>query len=211
MPHLKDVAQTGPLWGLDEFVEQANRFLPKYLPENPSNTRVRDEVTPRLVRHYTTLGMLDEPLKEGREARYEYRHLLQLLTLRKLLSEGIGASALGDLAKTKRNEELEGMLEGGVQLTVTPANPALAYLDKIKSRASGKQTPSSPPSAPHLPSPSPGARPQPESRWTRIELLPGLELHVSDDFRIPSSPQAQQNLLQHINQKIIQAQQRRRK
>jgi DNA-binding transcriptional MerR regulator len=207
MTALRELAQVGPTWGLSDFVDRANELLPQYLPEDPGNTRVREEVTPRLVRHYTSLGMLDEPLKEGREARYEYRHLLQLLIVRRLLAEGFGSSAIGDLAKSKRDDELEEMLEGGVQLTVTPANPALAYLDKIKVRVDS--TPSAPPAQVPPSQPLPSPRQQQDSRWTRIELLPGVELHISDDFRIPKSLQEQQNLLQYINRKLIQIAQRR--
>ena len=206
MTRLKNLADSRPTWGLEAFVDEVNALLPHYLPEDSANTRVREEVNVRLIRHYTSLGMLDEPLKQGREARYEYRHLLQILVVRRLLAEGIGTGAIGDLPKAKRNDELEAMLEGGMQLTFTPANPALAYLEKIKGRAA------SAPSAPRAPAPAPAPSSpsrSPESRWTRVELLPGLELHVRDDFTVPKSPKEQQNLLQFINQKLIQLQQRR--
>ena len=173
---------------------------------------MREEVTPRLVRHYTSLGAIDEPLKQGREARYTYRHFLQMLVVRRLLSEGYGAEAIGDLAKTQENADLELLLQGGVQLTVTAANPALGFLQQIKQRQS--------PSNPVRPSPVPSsskkrsravsernaiAPPTPTStststQWTRIEVLPGLELHIRQDFTYPGSPQEQQNLLQHLTQ-----------
>ena len=72
---------------LDEFAEIANTLLPQYLPLDRSS-RAGDEVNPRLIRHYTTQGLLDPPLKEGREARYVLRHLLQLLALRSLMAGG---------------------------------------------------------------------------------------------------------------------------
>ena len=75
-------------------VKIANDLLPQFLPEEKAHTRVREEVTSRLIRHYTSQGLLDEPLKEGRVARYTYRHLLQLLVVRRLLTEGYGASAI---------------------------------------------------------------------------------------------------------------------
>jgi DNA-binding transcriptional MerR regulator len=132
MSTLPQLAPTNPLWSLDDFVQVVNQFLPQFLPEEKSHTRVREEVTPRLVRHYTSLGLLEEPLKVGREARYSYRHLLQVLLVRRLLVEGYGASAIDTLAKSKSNEELEGLLQGGVVLTLTPANPALHFLQNIQ-------------------------------------------------------------------------------
>ncbi len=206
MKTLKQLAQSRPSWSLDEFVQETNQLLPQYLPQERSHTRVREEVTPRLVRHYTTLGMLDEPLKEGRYAVYNYRHLLQILVLRKLLAEGFGASAIDKLATAKNNAELEALLQGGVQLTVTTANPALTFLQEIQQRQSHRTSPpissteNVPPAAPAVPnSPSTSI----SSQWMRLEILPGLEIHVREDFIYPSSPQEQQNLLQYIGQKLL--------
>jgi DNA-binding transcriptional MerR regulator len=183
----------------------ANQFLPQFLPIEKAHTRVREEVTPRLIRHYTTQGMLDEPLKEGREARYLYRHLLQVLIVRRLLASGYGASAIGDLAITKTDGELEELLQGGVQLTITTANPALAFLEQVKKRQSMSTPPviSSPPMPLPAP-PKPGVQANSSmSHWTRLEILPGLEIQVREDFLYPNSPQEQQNLLQYIGEKIL--------
>lgn len=207
MRNLQHLAQTNPNWSLDEFVQATNDLLPQFLPDTPANTRVREEVTSRLVRHYSSLAMLDEPLKEGREARYSYRHLLQMLLVRRLLAEGYGASAINQLAISRDNAELESLLQGGVQLTVTPANPALAFLQQIQQRQAG----SGPPSSAATPMPSTAqcsanplhSRSSAPSHWTRLEVLPGMELHLRDDFSYPSSPQEQQNLLQHINQQLL--------
>jgi hypothetical protein len=174
------------------------------LPEDRAQSRIREEITPRLVRHYTSLGMLDEPLKVGREARYIYRHLLQVLLVRRLLTEGYGSSAIDQLAKSKTNAELENLLQGGVQLTVAPANPALAYLQQIQQRTRGSdaseamEVPVSP-IAPVVPSPS---LPKP-SQWIRIEILPGLELHIRNDFTAPNSSQEQQTLMQLLLSSLL--------
>lgn len=207
MTTLQQLAQSHPSWSLDEFVQVTNDLLPQFLPEEKANTRVREEVTARLVRHYSTLAMLDEPLKEGREARYTYRHLLQMLLVRRLLAEGYGANAINRLATSKDNAELEALLQGGVQLTVTPANPALAFLQQIQQRQSVSAQPPRD-AAPDLPqavqrSTSLDKNPSPTpAHWARLEILPGLEIHVREDFTYPSSPQEQQNLLQYINQTL---------
>lgn len=205
MRNLQQLAQSSPNWSLDEFVQVTNDLLPQFLPETPANTRVREEVTPRLVRHYSGLEMLDEPLKEGREARYTYRHLLQMLLVRRLLAEGYGASAINQLATARDNAELEALLQGGVQLTVTPANPALTFLQQIQQRQAGTAHPVTavrPATVLHSVSPDLNQSSAP-SRWARLEVLPGLELHVREDFTYPSSPQEQQNLLQRIEQQLL--------
>ncbi|AIE76145.1 MerR family transcriptional regulator [Synechocystis sp. PCC 6714] len=204
MSTLQQFSQAPKPWSLDEFVEIVNGLLPQFLPEEKSHTRVREEMTSRLVRHYTGMGLLDEPLKEGREARYLYRHLLQALLVRRLLVEGYGASAIDNLAKSKTNQELEALLQGGVVLTLTPANPALNFLQEIQQR-----------SAKSAPAPSQSrkvgkaddsnlektALPTP-SIWTRLVILPGLEVHVRNDFLLPSTHQEQQNLWQRILQSL---------
>ena len=214
MKTLQELVLEDPHWSLEELVQVANEQLPRFLPEEKAHTRVREDVTPRLVRHYTSQGMLDEPLKEGREARYLYRHLLQLLLVRRLLAEGYGASAIDKLAIAKTNQELEELLQGGVQLTITPANPALAFLQQVQQRqiASAKPPASLPASsrsaatgsAPSpLPKSSPSAPPPAASEWTRVEVLPGLELHIRRDFVYPMSEQEQHSLLQLIRQILL--------
>lgn len=205
METLQQIAQRNPQWSLDELVQIANELLPQFLPEEKAHTRVREEVSPRLVRHYTGQEMLDDPIREGREARYVYRHLLQVLVVRRLLMEGYGASVINTLARAKNNSELEALLQGGVQLTVAPANPALAFLQQIQQRP-----PDSPPSVAKSPSPSAPSPPvsiphptAPASHWTRLEVLPGLELHVRSDFVLPSTSQEQKNLLQRMLQVLL--------
>ncbi|MGK7929411.1 MAG: MerR family transcriptional regulator [Spirulina sp.] len=203
MANLQHIASNTPKWSLDELVETVNRLLPQFLPSPKSHGRVKENVTPRLVRHYTSAGLLDEPQKKGgRYAVYGYRHLLQLLVVRRLLAEGYGTNAIGDLAIATENTELEALLQGGVQLTVTPANPALGFLQGIKQRRNSTALNSKP---------APADRPYPasmsvspsETRWRHIEVLPGLEIHIREDFNHPKTTQERQNLLQNIAQKLF--------
>jgi DNA-binding transcriptional MerR regulator len=198
MNQLRQLATSNPTWSLDDLVAVVNDLLPQFLPDEKSHTRVREEVSPRLIRHYTSTGLLDEPLKEGREARYIYRHLLQVLLVRRLLAEGYGASAIDQLARSHTNEELEALLQGGAQLTITPANPALSFLQDIQKRQSPTLREPASPTYLAAPSPPPSLSPPSPSEWLRLELLPGLELHIRRDFIYPRSSQEQQTLLQHI-------------
>lgn len=215
MKALQHLAQDDSQWSLEEFVQVVNDLLPQFLPQVDSS-RVQEDVNPRLVRHYTTQGLLDKPLKQGREARYIYRHVLQLLVVRRLLTEGYGSSTIANLIALKSNLDLEALLHGGVQLTVQAANPALSFLQQIQQRKQTQTDPpktslsrSSVPPAPAAIAPPPSAPASPplrssESsvadplRWVRIEILPGLEIHVREDFIAPNSPQEQQNLLDMI-------------
>ena len=222
MDTLQQLAQQQPELALDRFVEVVNQLLPQFLPEAAVANRGQEPVNPRLVRHYTTQGLLDKPLKQGREVRYTYRHLMQLLVLRRLLAEGYSVSSMHQLIGGQPNDALENILRGGAQLTVETANPALAFLAQIRDRPS-------PPAAQRAsPAPAPAAnvraaakaRPQPaepasshistNSDWTRLELLDGLELHVRDTFTLPASAHERERLLQLIAQSLNQLNSSRR-
>lgn len=195
MKALQELNRSQHKWVLEEFVRVTNDLLPEFLPETKGNERVRDEVTPRLVRHYTSLGMLDEATKEKKYAIYTYRHLLQILVVRRLLAEGFGANAIGGLATEKTNTELESLLTGGVQLTVTPTNPVLANFEESSSIKN------SIPIA-NKTSAQTQKLPMPANSWQRLEIIPGLEIHVRSDFKYPQSLNEQKLLLQLIAEKL---------
>ncbi|ACO47758.1 MerR family transcriptional regulator [Deinococcus deserti] len=173
---------------LDDLVETANRRLPDLLPLDRAG-RTKDDVNARLVRHYTTERLLDEPLRVGREARYTRRHLLQLLALRKLMAEGFGAAALQGTLQTRSDPELEALLTGETQLEVQTSNPALEYLQALK-------RPSPAPATRPVLASSPSVLPPSPERFTRLILAPGLEVHVRHDVRLPRSKLEQDRLAQ---------------
>ncbi|WP_242026725.1 MerR family transcriptional regulator [Phormidium tenue] len=209
---LQQIAQQQPEMVLDRFVEVTNDLLPQFLPDQGSGNRGQEPVNPRLVRHYTTQGWLDKPLKQGREARYTYRHLLQLLVLRRLLAEGYSTSSIGSLIGGQSDAALENILQGGVHLKVEAANPALAFLSQIRDRpamssldrSASAQKQSAMPGLQAAPdSPTPAAPPSqsassPPQTWTRLEVLDGLELHIRQDFVAPSTAHERDSLLQLI-------------
>ncbi|MGG6242434.1 MerR family transcriptional regulator [Nodosilinea sp. AN01ver1] len=204
---LQQIAQQQPEMVLDRFVEVTNDLLPQFLPDQSSGNRGQEPVNPRLVRYYTTQGWLDKPLKQGREARYTYRHLLQLLVLRRLLAEGYSASSIGSLIGGQADTALEDILQGGVQLTVEAANPALAFLSQIRDRRESSPSDRSlkrsaspamqAPLAAPAPPPATPSTSTPQT-WTRLEILDGLELHVRQDFVAPATAHERDSLLQLI-------------
>ncbi|NER78798.1 MAG: MerR family transcriptional regulator [Leptolyngbya sp. SIO1D8] len=222
MSTLQQIAQTNPEWDLEMFVDIANDLLSQFLPPaETTRNRSSEAINARLVRYYTTQGGLDRPLRQGREARYIYRHLLQLLVVRRLLAQGYSMAAIKPITVEKDNSALEALLQGGVQLTVEAANPALAFLQSVQARtqpvsASAASALADPVQSPPLPS-APAANRRlaaPDasqataksagevSHWQRVEVLPGLEVQVRDDFVPPSTPQEQENLLQLIAQQL---------
>jgi DNA-binding transcriptional MerR regulator len=113
-------------WGLDDFVAEVNRLLPEVVPGDAA-ARGKLEITPRLVRHYTTEGVLPRPLKEGVEARYDGDHLVRALALRRLLAEGYPSSLAGRFLERHDRERLARFLLGELRpdLDLAPGGPAV--------------------------------------------------------------------------------------
>jgi DNA-binding transcriptional MerR regulator len=76
------------VWTLDELLERVSAALTAEYSGAP-NGRVRDVPDRRAVRWYATTGLVDRPsAMRGRTALYERRHLLQLVALKRLQSQG---------------------------------------------------------------------------------------------------------------------------
>ncbi|MFC0038271.1 MerR family transcriptional regulator [Actinomadura rayongensis] len=75
-------------WTIRELAEHAAAKLAASASAQV-NGRVRDLPNERLVRWYTTIGLLDPPLgRRGRVALYGRRHLLQLLAVKRRQAQG---------------------------------------------------------------------------------------------------------------------------
>lgn len=189
-------------WNLEELVAEANRQLPRFLPDGRRDSRFREEVNPRLVRHYAGLRLLDDPEKEGKEARYTRRHLLQLLVLRRLLAEGYATSAISALT-FRPDEALEAILESGPPM-LSPAplisNPAMDYLRGLASP--GAAPPPQSWFGPPASRPKQSSAPSRPETWSRVRLREGLEMHVSDRFVAPRTAAEREHLMRTFEQAL---------
>ncbi|WP_258952977.1 MerR family transcriptional regulator [Lentzea californiensis] len=76
------------MWTLDELLDRVSAALTAEYSGAP-NGRVRDVPDKRAVRWYATTGLVDRPsAMRGRTALYERRHLLQLVAVKRLQSQG---------------------------------------------------------------------------------------------------------------------------
>jgi hypothetical protein len=75
-------------WTLEELAELAARALAD-ADVRVANGRVTGVPDGRMVRWYTTIGLVDRPLSgPGRAARYGVRHLRQLVAVKRLQAQG---------------------------------------------------------------------------------------------------------------------------
>ena len=164
-------------------------------------TEVPDE---RTVRYYLTEGLIPPAEeKQGTASVFGYRHLLQLLVVKKLQAEHLPIRKIRDLVHGRTERELERLL-GAEGSAASKKNEALSYLEQLLTKPTAQQ--SAPPQPAALSVMSPPA-PAPQSlsssaggagTWSRVELEPGLELHVHDQYRPPRDTRGLRRLAQLI-------------
>lgn len=218
--------------GIDELVAEGNRWLARLLPEDRAQ-RPKDEVNPRLVRHYTTQGLLPAAGREGRDARYTRQHLLALLALRRLMADGLSGKALYAALRDRTESELAVLAiqgSGSVQglalevenLSEFQQDDALSYLRRLKDGTlsprsaahdlarAGAPAPAAPPPifeplglTPH---PRMSARKRGPQKIFKVVLRPGLEVLVDDNFRYPSTEEEWAKLLGEVRASLLDMQ-----
>jgi len=190
--------------GVAELANEAARVLRGSGPmqEKATVTEVPDE---RTIRYYLNEGLLSPAEeKQGTASVFGYRHLLQLLVIKKMQSEHLPIRKIRELVIDRKERELERLL--GDEETASPKNDAMRYLESLltsqpRPAAPLVQPPSTlaskakaylgriappPPPAPMMP----GHQPFPTTSsstgaWQRIEIESGLELHVRSDYSPP--------------------------
>jgi len=126
--------------------------------------------------------------KQGTASVFSYLHLLQLLTVKKLQAEHLPIRKIRELVAGKSEQELEILI--GVRGPSGKKTEAKRYLESLLASApppSPIETAAAPPSqdfaaAPHS--------------WQRVEIEPGLELHVRSDYSPPATTGKTRSLLE---------------
>ena len=177
--------------------------------------KVTDVPTIRTLRFYVTQGLLDKPLAyEHRTALYGYRHLLQVVVIKYLQANHIPISKIREVLQGLSNEDLERLVNlptgaGRVESALSDAPNIRAQLlpetpDQAR-QGSGLALPllqgilkskfSSLPVRPQQPmvvreSEVPPAEPttRPTS-WRHLEVVPGVEIHLREDYRLQAGSQ----------------------
>src|SRR3954471_1396904 len=75
------------------------------------DARVSAAPDARTVRYYATLGLLDRPRIEGRQARYGERHLLQLLAIKALQAVELPLAEIQQRLYARSDAELKALVE----------------------------------------------------------------------------------------------------
>ena len=81
-------------WTLDELVGRVSAALSSAAYPGSPNGRVRELPDRRAVRWYTTTGLVDRPIMQGRNAAYRSRHLLQIVAVKRLQAQGLSLAEI---------------------------------------------------------------------------------------------------------------------
>ncbi len=180
--------------GVPEFAAAAAAILNELglIQERGTVTDVPDE---RTVRYYLSEGLIQTPEeKQGTASVFTYLHLLQLLAVKKLQAEHLPIRKIRELVAGRSERELERLIGIGQQQR-KESNEATRYLESLLTK------PPPPPSAPLAGVMASMAKfgESDESRsWQRVEIEPGLELHIRSDYEPPAESRKKRSLLDRI-------------
>lgn len=115
---------------IDELAEQAQRWLSEHDLDTHYYRRVQDVPSERTIRYYRTLGLLDEPVKDGRERRYTRRHMLQLVAIKALQTKGLAHERIQTELYGRTDAELESIVAASLPHR-NPEPPAAIILHEF--------------------------------------------------------------------------------
>jgi DNA-binding transcriptional MerR regulator len=162
---------------LEELAQWGQQIMDQLGWHEGDSKRVTWTPTPRLLRYYTTLGILDRAARfQGRVALYTGKHLLQVLAIKRLQLAG---NKLEDIQKMMLglNEETLAQMLGlelplpeplQCQIVDTPAARRQDFWHELPTR----------------PNPQPILVPVQQRQVTSVEPLPGLQVLV-DPLQLP--------------------------
>lgn len=165
---------------IEELAAWGQQLITQLSWEAGDSKRVTWTPTPRLIRYYTTLGLLDRPAGfQGRTALYGPRHLLQVLAVKRLQGDGKTLDEIQPLLLNRSDESLATFL--GLTLPLPPPKAAAPATATAPERPAEfwNDLP-----APRAPAPRPPNRPAGRT-LTSYEPIPGLQLLI-DPSRLPA-------------------------
>ena len=165
---------------MSQFISILREQLPQVAPTQ-TKYRVTEMPSERTIRFYTANSLVDKPVaRQGAHARYGYRHLLQVMAIKYLQSQYLPLVKIRSLVENISNRDLELLIpEIG---PVTAAHRGIARADRMVIENSflaqsftfnAQQPKRGNATVDHIS--DTGELPD---TWRRIEIGPGIELHV---------------------------------
>jgi DNA-binding transcriptional MerR regulator len=194
--------------GVVELASEAAKILAEsgLAQERGTVSEVPDE---RMIRYYLAESLISPAEdKQGTASVFGYRHLLQLLVVKKLQAEHLPIRKIRELVEGREARDLERLL--GADHNGAGKNEALSYLEKLLTKPAGASPPrsargigfssaslpGSPQSVPVQQFSQSSSSSSGGGAWERIEIEPGLELHVHSSYQPPVEARGLRRLAQ---------------
>ena len=184
--------------GLLEFAQAGGRIISEleWEQQRGTVTSVPDE---RTIRYYMAEGLVQAPdEKQGTASVFGYLNLLQLLTVKKLQAEHLPIRKIRELVAGKTEPELETLLGvAGPAGRKQRDTEAKRYLESLLAPARTETFAAPPARAQQSAAPeAPRQQMDASASWQRVEIEPGLELHVRSDYSPPPTTARTRSLLE---------------
>jgi DNA-binding transcriptional MerR regulator len=197
--------------GLPEFVSACERVMSEVNFEQARGT-VTSVPAERTIRYYLAEGLVQPPEeKQGTASVYGYLHLLQLVVVKKMQAEHLPIRKIRELVIGKTEHELESLLGAGTAGSrKTSDSEAKKYLESLLTSSMQPLEENARPETASRQKRGMTSVPtttQPRSvdsggAWQRIEIEPGLELHVRSDYPLPTTSARTRSLTERIRAAI---------
>jgi DNA-binding transcriptional MerR regulator len=189
--------------GLPEFAQTGERILSELEleQERGSVTNVPDE---RTIRYYLAEGLIRSPEeKQGTASVFGYMNLLQLVAIKKLQAEHLPIRKIRELVAGKSEQELESLLGiGGPAGKKSRESEAKRYLESLLAPSMPAKVETFGSVSARAPTPiqaAPLAQQAEQSpSWQRVEIEPGLELHIRSDYTPPTTSAKSRSLAERV-------------
>jgi DNA-binding transcriptional MerR regulator len=198
--------------GVSELANQATTVLAEQGTVQGKGT-VSDFPDERTVRYYLSEGLISPAVeKQGTASVFGYIHLLQLLAIKKLQSDHIPIRKIREIVGGSNERQLERLLFTGGD--AGERNDARRYLESllVKPSVNESRTSAARPRSAAAPT---GAymRPPEEAevsafasegiaKWERVEVEPGLEMHIRSDY-VLNSDQSSLSRIRNLIEKAL--------
>lgn len=164
---------------LSQFIGILQEQLPQVAPTQ-TKYRVTEIPSERTIRFYTANSLVDKPVaRVGVNAHYGYRHLLQVLAIKYLQSQYLPLVKIRSLVENISNRDLELLIPEISPATASHRGIVSADRLVVDNSFLPKEFPFNSPQANQETAPEVAASDDAtHDTWRRIEIGPGIELHV---------------------------------
>jgi len=193
--------------GLPEFAQAGAKILSELELEQQRGT-VTSFPDERTIRYYLAEGLIRPPEeKQGTASVFGYLNLLQLVTVKLLQAQHLPIRKIRELVAGKSEQDLETLLGiGGPSGKKSRESEAKRYLEALLAQSMSQSLGSvsvpgtQKPKQMSAPAPAaPTAQEADQSKsWQRVEIEPGLELHIRSDYTPPETSARTRSLADRI-------------